>query len=40
MIMGLRVCILTLSDKGARGERADTSGDAIREMLASVEATV
>jgi len=40
MIMALRVGILTVSDKGARGERADTSGQAIREMLASLEATV
>jgi molybdopterin adenylyltransferase len=40
MIMALRVGILTVSDKGARGERADTSGEAIREMLASLEATV
>jgi len=38
--MALRVGILTVSDKGARGERADTSGQAIREMLASLEATV
>src|SRR3712207_4393373 len=30
---GLRVGILTLSDKGARGERQDTSGAAIRELL-------
>jgi molybdopterin adenylyltransferase len=40
MIMAFRVGILTVSDKGARGERADTSGQAIREMLASLEATV
>ena len=26
---GLRVAVLTISDAGARGERADTSGDAI-----------
>jgi len=38
--MALRVGILTVSDKGARGERADTSGEAIREMLAPLEATV
>ena len=38
--MGLRAGILTVSDKGARGERADTSGEAVREMLASLEATV
>jgi molybdenum cofactor synthesis domain-containing protein len=40
MIMALRVGILTVSDKGARGERSDTSGEAIREMLASLEVTV
>jgi molybdopterin adenylyltransferase len=40
MIMALRVGILTVSDKGARGERTDTSGEAIREMLASLKATV
>ncbi len=30
----MRVGILTASDKGARGERDDTSGAAIRELLA------
>jgi len=40
MIMAWRVGILTVSDKGARGERVDTSGAAVREMLASMEATV
>jgi molybdenum cofactor synthesis domain-containing protein len=40
MIMSWRVGILTVSDKGSRGERVDTSGAAIREMLASLEATV
>ncbi len=29
----VRIAILTLSDKGARGEREDTSGAAIRELL-------
>ncbi len=38
--MAWRVGILTVSDKGARGERKDTSGAAVREMLASLEATV
>ena len=36
MVGPCRVCrcgILTLSDKGARGEREDTSGPRIREML-------
>lgn len=31
--MSLRAGILTISDKGARGERADSSGAAIRELL-------
>ncbi len=31
----IRVGILTLSDKGARGERVDTSGPAVAEMLAA-----
>jgi molybdenum cofactor synthesis domain-containing protein len=30
----MRVAILTISDAGARGERADTSGDAIAEWAA------
>ncbi|KPK48147.1 MAG: cytoplasmic protein [Dehalococcoidia bacterium SM23_28_2] len=38
--MAWRVGILTVSDKGARGERKDTSGEAVREMLASLEAMV
>ncbi|HVP71721.1 MAG TPA: molybdopterin-binding protein, partial [Gemmatimonadaceae bacterium] len=29
--MALRVAVLTISDAGARGERADKSGDAIAE---------
>jgi molybdenum cofactor synthesis domain-containing protein len=40
MIMALRVGILTVSDRGSRGERVDTSGAAIREILASLETTV
>jgi molybdenum cofactor synthesis domain-containing protein len=36
----MNVGILTLSDKGARGERADTSGAAIRELLAPLGAEV
>jgi len=38
--MGFRVGILTVSDKGARGQRDDTSGGAIRELLAGLEAQV
>ena len=30
----LRCGVLTLSDKGSRGEREDTSGPLLREMLA------
>ena len=29
----MRVAVLTISDAGSRGERADTSGDAIREWI-------
>jgi molybdenum cofactor synthesis domain-containing protein len=29
----MKVAILTVSDKGSRGERADTSGDAIRGLI-------
>lgn len=32
----IKAAILTMSDKGARGEREDLSGEAIREMLAGV----
>jgi len=34
--MGMRAGILTVSDKGSRGERVDTSGAAIREMLSGI----
>ena len=36
----MRAGILTVSDKGARGERVDTSGPAIREMLEAAGAEV
>jgi molybdenum cofactor synthesis domain-containing protein len=36
----MRACVLTLSDRGARGERADESGPAVREMLESAGARV
>jgi molybdopterin adenylyltransferase len=32
--MALRIAILTISDAGSRGERADTSGDAIAKWAA------
>ncbi len=35
--MPIRVGILTLSDKGSRGERVDTSGPAIAQMLTGDE---
>ena len=33
-MMGYSAAVLTISDKGARGEREDTSGPALRGMLA------
>lgn len=36
----MRVGVLTLSDKGSRGERTDTSGPAIGELLAPLGARV
>jgi molybdenum cofactor synthesis domain-containing protein len=36
----VRAAILTVSDKGSRGEREDTSGTAIREMLLERSFTV
>jgi molybdenum cofactor synthesis domain-containing protein len=36
----MKIGILTLSDKGARGERTDTSGAAIRELLTPLGAEV
>ena len=38
--MAFRVGILTVSDRGARGQRVDTSGAAIRELLGGLEARV
>jgi molybdenum cofactor synthesis domain-containing protein len=38
--MGRRAGILTISDTGARGEREDTSGAAIRELLAEIDASI
>jgi molybdenum cofactor synthesis domain-containing protein len=32
----INAAILTISDAGSRGERADTSGDAIRELLVGI----
>lgn len=36
----MQAAILTLSDKGSRGERVDTSGPALRDWLAEREVTV
>jgi molybdenum cofactor synthesis domain-containing protein len=36
----LRAAILTVSDAGSRGERVDTSGPAIREMLVGIGGSV
>jgi molybdenum cofactor synthesis domain-containing protein len=36
----MRCAILTVSDKGSRGERADTSGDAVAAMLAEAGGVV
>lgn len=38
--MAIRTAIITLSDKGAKGEREDASGDTIREMVAGIGAVV
>ncbi|MDO8614775.1 MAG: MogA/MoaB family molybdenum cofactor biosynthesis protein [Dehalococcoidia bacterium] len=38
--MTFRAGILTISDMGARGEREDTSGAAIRELLGPLDATI
>jgi molybdopterin adenylyltransferase len=38
--MPIRAAILTISDKGAAGEREDTSGAAIRELLEGIGATI
>ena len=36
----IRTAIVTLSDKGSRGERADVSGGTIRELIGSIGASV
>jgi molybdenum cofactor synthesis domain-containing protein len=36
----ITVAVLTLSDKGSKGEREDTSGPMIREMLKGIDAAV
>jgi len=36
----IKVAILTLSDKGSRGERKDTSGPAIEELVKKIDAEI
>ena len=38
--MSIRTAIITLSDKGAAGKRKDESGNVIREMVATINASV
>lgn len=38
--MPIRAGVLTVSDKASRGEREDTSGPAMRELLASIDSVV
>jgi len=38
--VSIKVSILTISDKGARGEREDTSGSAIRDLLKGLPSDV
>jgi molybdenum cofactor synthesis domain-containing protein len=38
--MSIRAAIITLSDKGSKGERADESGKVIREMIMAIGAVV
>lgn len=38
--MMITVAVLTLSDKGSKGEREDLSGTAIKEMLKNIDAEV
>ena len=38
--MPIRAGVLTISDKASRGERVDTSGAAIAELLATIDANV
>lgn len=38
--MSFTAAVLTISDLGARGERQDTSGEAIRELLSQIGASI
>jgi molybdenum cofactor synthesis domain-containing protein len=39
-VMPIRAGVLTISDKASRGQREDTSGQAIAELLATIDASV
>ena len=39
-VMPMRAGILTISDKASRGERVDSSGAAIGELLATIDASI
>ena len=36
----INIGILTISDKGSKGQRADKSGEAVRECVSSIDSTV
>ena len=36
----IKVAILTLSDKGSKGERKDTSGPAIEKLVKKIDAEI
>jgi molybdenum cofactor synthesis domain-containing protein len=38
--MNIRTAVITLSDKGSRGEREDESGKVIQEMVAAIGASI
>lgn len=38
--MQIRAAVLTISDKASRGEREDTSGEAIKELLETIDADI
>jgi molybdenum cofactor synthesis domain-containing protein len=36
----IRTCVLTISEKGSKGQREDTSGPAISEMLKQIQCSI
>jgi molybdenum cofactor synthesis domain-containing protein len=36
----IRACVLTISEKGSKGQREDTSGPAISEMLKQIQCSI